>query len=245
MNLITDRLETIKLNQILKNYKKEEFWKKNWLIFKCKDFNITWHITSIDTIDNYIQSECVLTYLGRKKRWKRWSYNYCRSCASIPLNNIEYTNIHFQKNILGSSILTIDYLERDIANESYDYKEAEKLEYEEQEKLKQIAIDFLDKENVTNEDIREAYIDSFVDKNSNFYFCLSVLDSSPRKYYPTARLLLYSWFNDKEKFKEESKIVNSNKNKNKHKIIYEIWKARKELENPEYIESMTDKLEKI
>ena len=165
-------------------------------------------------------------------------------CDSIPIDNPDYNQQVFEKNILAKVLVVIGNLEKEIAKQTYEYKEAESLECEEEEKLTEIAEQFLDQEGVSNKDIREAYIYSYVSKANKYSYTGDVLRNSIRNYYPTARLLACSWFGNKEMFEKETEIVAKSKGIKK-KVIYDIWKAKKELEGEDYLKEAEEHLESL
>jgi len=243
---ISTEIKYIDLAEILANYKNPKFWKKSWCVFKTKDFECYWKMTNIDITDNCISSRVELHYHGKHDcKEYFWDNNTKTSCcSSIPIENSDYTQEVLNRNIVSTIQTTIDYLEKAIIANSYDYKEAQRLERDEEERLTEVAEDFLDQNNVSNKDIREAYIDRFVSDASKYDYTGRVKQSAIRKYYPSARLMLYSWFNNKRKFDEEAKFLKENMGVTK-KLTYEIWKARKELESDAFIEEAESKLEGI
>lgn len=243
---IQTELQHLKLDEILANYRNPKFWKKKWCVFKTKDFDCIWKMRYINIESNTIESCVVLHYKGEKKVkryfWEKDSFT--SNCDSVPIDNPEYNQLIFNKNILGKVIDTIDYLENAIILNSYEYKEAEKLERDEREKLEEIANDFLDSEGVSNEEIREAYIDRYVSKASKYDYTGEVKAQAPRKYYPTSRLMACSWFDNKKMFDSESNLLKANKGIKK-KVMYAIWKSRKELEGDDFVAEAEEKLETI
>ena len=244
---ISNELQYVNLKEILENYKNHRFWKKKWCVFKTKDFEIFWKITSIDVDNDYITSRCKVEYHGKHRvddpDWF-WNSAISETCSSIPISNSDYTQEVFNRNICGTVATLITKIEERIAKNSYDYKLAGKLEKDAEDRLRKIAEDFLDSEGVTNKDIREAYIDKYVSENSRFPYKSNVIAESKRKYYPTARLMLFSWFDNKKSFDEETILLRETKKLTK-KIIYEIWRTRKELESDAWREEMESKLEAI
>lgn len=243
---VSTELQYVNLKEVLDNYTDKKFWKKSWCVFKTKDFNCFWKMKTIDVDDNKIVSIVSLEYCGKhnivRYFWETHKITHC--CSSIPISNSDYTQVHFNKNILGTIENCIDELETRIIKNSYEYKEAESLERDEVARLREIAEDFLDSENVHNQDIRSAYIDSYVSKASRYSYTSKVEKTAYRRYYPTARLMLFSWFDNKKRFEEEAKFLKQNKGFKK-KFAYEIWKCRKELEGDDYIKEAEDMLEGI
>mgnify|MGYP003296925335 CR=1 FL=1 len=91
-----------------------------------------------------------------------------------PLAVIVLSGIEFTKTIVTSDDENmkkaqpeIDRLEKKLIESTVEYLNIMKTKREEQNKLREIAENFLDDENVTNDEIREAYIDWYVDKMTN------------------------------------------------------------------------------
>lgn len=236
--------ELVKLNihEILANYKNPKYWKKKWLVFKHRDFEVNWRMYEIDLEGNKIRSKVVLHYTG-KKRHNFWS-TYTSYCDSIPIENSDYSQTMFNRNLLAAVLNSITYLEHDLIEHTYEYEQACKLEEEEYERLRQVAEKFLDDNNVKNQDIRDAYIESYLSKTPKFEYKNKIRETAIRKYYPTARLLACSWFDYKKRFDEEKDILNQNSKVTK-KIIYSIWRSRKELEGEEYLKKAEEALESL
>lgn len=241
--VVSTELVKLDIKDILSNFRKPDYWKKKWIIFKNKDFDVVWSIKTINVEDNTITSTVkVINYKGpRKISWWGLSERYCRS---IPINNPDYTQETFTRSLCASVVEAISDLERSICRETYEYDKAMELENEEREKLEQIANDFLDNEGVTNKDIRDAYVEWYTDNASIYSYTSELLYSSLRKYYPTARLLAYSWFDDKKGFDEEKSYIKEHSGL-KSKKIYEIWKAMRELQSEDYLLEAQGKLESI
>lgn len=243
---LTTELQHLDLAEILANYRKPKFWKNKWCVFKTNDFDCIWRIRNINVEGNSIESCVTLHYKGKRKIKRNWwdSESFTSYCESVPIDNPDYNQLVFNKNVLGKVINTIDYLENAIILNSYEYKEAEKLERDERDKLEEVAEKFLDSENVTNKEIREAYIDHYISKASKFDYTGEVKAQSPRKYYPTARLMACSWFDNKKMFDNESKLLKESKGVKK-KVMYAIWKSRKELDGDDFIAEAEEQLEGI
>lgn len=240
---ISTELVRLDIKEILANYRKPQYWKKVWTIFKCKDFDVVWKMTSIDLEDNKIRSQTkIINYKGKNK--KSLYYNCQCDCSSIPIDNPDYTQENFIRNISSAVKTSLDRLERDIVEQTYEYQQAVKLSREEVDKLEEIANDFLDNENVTNQDIRDAYINWYIDNTSTFNYTSEILSNAIRKYYPTVRLLLHSWFGNKKAFEEETKFLKENKNIKK-KYCYQIWKNMKELDSEDYLLQAQEQLGNI
>ena len=243
---ISTELQYVNLEEVLKNYTDRKFWKKSWCVFKTKDFSCFWKMKTIDVDNNKIESVVSLEYCGKHRIINYFWDNHkvVNYCSSIPISNSDYTQVHFNKNILGAIEGCINELEIRIIKNSYEYRQAEQLERDEVKTLREIAENFLDRENVQNQDIRCAYIDSYISKASRYSYTSKVESTAYRRYYPTARLMLFSWFDNKKKFEEEAIFLKQSKGLKK-KFAYEIWKCRKELKGDDFVAEAEDMLEGI
>ena len=231
-----------------------EFWQKEWLIFKSKEVELYWRISYIDVLNKKLYSSIRTNNIkitrGNKSFYGDWSmahhttYDwYTNSCRPIPLENSDYRQETFLNNILGTCLKVIEQVEKEMIKSTYEYEQARDLEDEAKERLTQIAEDFLDEEGVTNDDIREAYIDSYVDKNLENYRD-DVVSKSKFRFFKTAYLHLCSWFGDKERFEDYMKEIKK-KSKIKEKYIYKIWKDCRAIQTEEWKEEMAEQLESI
>lgn len=150
--LPTIKVYEIDYNFIIKNYLDPKLWNKSWTVFAYRDFVFTLKMTHITVTTNTITFEVKLN-----KHWNSRHFDY----------NIENSNINFLKKSLKGTIKRLigDYEESEIrSSDGYSILEQNLLEAE--NKLEEIANEFLDNEGVTNKEIREVYIENYVDNNS-------------------------------------------------------------------------------
>lgn len=145
---------------IIKNYLNPKLWQKTWTLFAFKDYVITLRLSNINTISNKITFKVTLTD-------NSGAFHF-----SSIFNNVDYclnnSNVDFLiKNINGTIGRTIEFWERYyIFEETKAYKEAVEQEIREKEKLTVIAENFLDEHGIANDNIREAYIDAYVENSA-------------------------------------------------------------------------------
>lgn len=248
-NELSTKLVYLDLKTILANYKKPSFWKKEWVIFKSSKVEITWRLVSIDCRGNKIQSEVVVKPFviirgGKKIYLYGDDYHNTFNCQMIPIANDEYNDTIFQNNILGTCLYAIQYIEQHRLVPQYnEYKEAMRMESDEEDNLREIASDFLDQQNVSHEAIRDAYIDKYLDDHSSQInqFTSRVINNFQYKILPNIYLMLCSWFNNQEKFDEYSKLCKGVRKS----IRLEIWKKSREIQTDDWKESMQADLEDI
>lgn len=153
---------------IVKNYLSPEMWEKKWNLFVFKEFVATLNISSIDCEKGKI-SFCITLKDNSTKREYYWSWG-CNSdkavqqyeCFSLKVEDINFLKQRIQRRIFNAIIeLETQHIR------SFDvYRNLEEGKEREERRLRQIAEKFLDDEGVRNEDIREAYIDSYIENNS-------------------------------------------------------------------------------
>lgn len=151
---------------IIKNYLDEKLWEKEWTIFTYKRYEITLRLDSINVRTKTIWFEVTIKDNSEENKnyWLKSikdSFKYSLSIESVDM----------LKKILNHTIFSlIQKLELEGYIEYTDrYYELKEMQNEEKEKLEEIANDFLDQEGVSNDEIREAYIEYYIDKNENVY----------------------------------------------------------------------------
>ena len=253
-NSLSTKLVYLDLETIMQNYRNPEFWKKEWLIFKNKELEIKWNITNINILENKIES-CIfvapghITRGGKKFNFTYSDYTrktnyswYSNVCRPIPIENSDYTQETLNRNILNTILKTMKSMEEEFVKRTYEYYKASELEDEQREKLKEIAENFLDEEGVSNESIRDAYIDKYVSDNSNSDFTSEIIANAQFRFFKSAYLHVCSWFDNQETFEKYKKVLKQFIPK---KTIFEILKKTKEMKTDEWVEQMKDQLDSI
>lgn len=240
---ISTKLVKLDLKTILENYKKPEFWKREWVIFKKGDFKLVWKLDSINCRSNSISSiiapEGFITRRGKRINISFFNYTWCRS---IPLDHDDYTQETFERNILGTALTVLWSVERDIIRRYSEYEMAENVEERENDRLREIAETFLDENKITIDEVRDAYINKFVEDNKTTRFTDEIMDNWIYKVIPNYYLLLISYFNSEKTYNEYKEKIGVGKRK---KFCYQIWAAGRELDSEKWTESMKENLEAI
>lgn len=151
---------------ILKKYLNEKLWEKEWTLFVYKNYVVTLRLKTIDVAGKIVWFEIKINDNNPEnpdafgKDIKGSTYYY-----------LQTDNIDILKKKINSTILDcIKELEKTYYIQKTDrWQELIDKEREEKSKLEDIASEFLDEENVTNEDIRNAYIEWFIDKNEKVW----------------------------------------------------------------------------
>jgi hypothetical protein len=153
---------------IIKNYLNPEMWQKTWTLFQYKTFVVTLQIDYINCAEEKICFKVTLKDNSTENLYNyEWGKNtdkkaHCMAYYSLKINDINFLKREINSRVFDCIILLEKY--NILASE-----ECAGLEYEysnETELLTQIAERFLDDNGVSNEDIRDAYIDAYVNNNS-------------------------------------------------------------------------------
>jgi len=239
-NEIALKVYEVNYDFIVKNYLSPTLWEKTWTLFVYKDIVLTLNIDHI----------CV------KPR---------KICFAVRIRQDEYstyTNIWYsvdesnfkilKKQINGAIENLMTNLEKNQIYKEQGYKDIEKARSNERETLEDIAKEFLDENGVTNEDIRDAYIDRYVDKNEKTWTYLSnYVDGRHYRSMPDMWLVYYKATENNEKYQSLLNILSNELN------FYELLKDIRESisifnddeidsdKYNEYVSDMKDCLESI
>lgn len=153
--LPTLKVYDIDYSFIIKNYLDVDLWQKTWTLFQYKDTVFTINLSSIDCKDNSI---CFLVKCNKLEYGLENIWYYINSDMTIKMlinkiNTAIWNLIHTYENT--------------IIRDTPEVHKCKELESEEESRLTEIADDFLDEQGVTNDDIRYAYISSYVSNNKH------------------------------------------------------------------------------
>jgi hypothetical protein len=216
---------------IIKNYLDKSLWGKIWNIFTYKDVNFTIQLRAINMMDEYIQFEI--------------KCNKYRSTSNVEYyyNHPEYNINVLKKKINGSIFSLITWWEENIIRDTPEYKQIVITSQDEESALTDIANDFLDKNGVHNEDIRDAYVEKFVSDNNTIDTKLSNYMYYSKYNYLTELMLVFTKAtNDGSRY---NMVIDAQHNEDKIKEILEyISEKQKQLEDEDF-EEYEDNLEDI
>lgn len=231
---------------IIKNYLNPEMWKKTWTLFQYKTFTVTMVLSSIDCIDEKISFKVKVKDSNESRKYNydymenfdKDSYNYAN--YSLKVNNIKLLKKEINNKILSA----IENLETQAIKGEDKYINLKYSYADEKDILRKIAEDFLDDNNVTNEDIREVYIDAYIDNNTKLEGYLDDLrDELKYTILPDLYLVFAKATEDEEIIKKiEKRISEVN---DIEEINQEIEEYLKYMETEEFQEEKYDELEEI
>lgn len=166
---------------LIKNYLDPSLWKKTWTIYVYKDNIFT---ISLNTI-----------HCGNRDIYFKISYNKLNPWESeivvYPLDGQMSINI-LMKKINGTIWSLMCTYERNLIVQSDGYKEILSQKRDEEDLLREIAEEFLDDNNVSNDNIREAYIDRYVGDNSKIDAMLSNYKDGCQYTFLTEDMLIFT-----------------------------------------------------
>ena len=244
-NELSTKIVNLDLDIILQNYNKPNFWEKEWLIYKSELFSLYFKIKSISIESRIIECAifCKNNYIKCKKLkknvyigdWLKQTY------VKIPIKHSDYSKEKFKNDLIVNCIKIIENIENTMIKHYAEYETAEKLEENFRNELKRIAEEFLDENNVSNSDIRDAYIYSYVNNYNIPSYTSEILSNYKYTVIPNEYLMLCSFFDDKKRYDEISQKMPKIRKSTKIKI----WLENKKLDNDEYVDEMKSYLESI
>ena len=221
---------------IIKNYLNPALWQKTWTLFEYKDFVITIKLTKIETENMRIVFRLNLRDNSRPNTWgDQEDVSYSLKGSSIKF---------LIKNINGAIFRMISYHERNHVLEDLPvYIDAKQQGDIEIEKLTVLASEFLDDEGVTNEEIREAYIDKYVDDNKQNDEYIQRLRSAYEYHLLTDFYLVFAEsIGDDAKYQTVMDRLEENEIEN---VLKEINQYKTYIETDDYQEEMKGLLEEM
>lgn len=230
----------VKLNwkYIIDHATDRKFWEQKFKVYDIDRFEVFMEIYEIDI--SYKKIYFKLNYKN-----ERMCYGWETDLFSIPMSN-EHFNEKVFNNTLCSTIIRL--IEESEDNRIRTYKEYSKAEtaYDEEEKvLTGIAKDFLDKNEVKSDSVREAYTEAYVNDNIVDYRS-EVLDKYRYRIFTKLYLECATYFDyypaEIDKYKE---IMASGNKINFAKEYKDIENKLEEVKSERFEDYMKDKLEEL
>lgn len=164
---LTIKVYEVDYSFIIKNYLEPKMWEKKWTIFTYKNFKYELWIEAIYTQEEKIYFKLRVTDMLSSENYRTdWGIadNYYDTSV---IYSLKINDIKFLKNKINSTMIEITkHLEERAIIGTDEYRELENGENDEEKRLRKIAEEFLDSEDVHNEEIRDVYIDNFIENNS-------------------------------------------------------------------------------
>lgn len=236
-------LKVYKMNYefLIKNYLDRAMWEKQWTLFEYKQYKVTMNIWSIMTRTEQISLDIRLHYVDEK------GYSdYKERTVSFSL---KIEDITFLKRQINSAIFELMVnVERETVIFNTEYcNTLQGMKHEEKEKLTKIAEEFLDKANVTNEHLRDAYIDAYVDEYSKVPgMIVDYIQSRTYQELPDLYLTWLSCLEDDPKKEIRTKEIQNALDADRYEeLLQEVEEYKQYMQTEDYEEEMKSNLEEV
>lgn len=240
-NALTLKVYKMNYEFLVKNYLDRKMWEREWTLFEYGPYKVTINIWSIFTRTEQIAFDIKLHYSDERRRW-----DYKEKTVNFSL---KIDNISFLKRQINSAIYElIKSVERDTKiTQTPEYLELEVVRQNETKQLTEIAENFLDKCQVTNSNLRETYIEAYVDEYSKIPE--TICDYVQNRMYKELPDLYLTWLfcleDDPKKESRIKEVEEALSNERYNEIIKEIEEYQKYMETEEYIDEMESNLEEV
>lgn len=216
---------------IISNYLDKSLWKKKWNLFVYKDHVFTLNLYKIETETDRI----VFKISYNKLNWDHEYVTYDIQNTSILI---------LKKQINGAIFRLMETKDGYDARNSAGYCAIIDAKGEERERLRDIAEQYLDSNGIELEDVREAYIDRFVSRNTKTdSMAHNYLQGCMYTFLAEIMLVFTKITNDNARY---DTVANAVGNKGNLALIESaVEQFVKEMETDEYEEEMIDALESI
>lgn len=231
---------------IIKNYLNPEMWQKTWTLFQYKTWVITFRIDYI-----WCRSEKIHFLIKIKDNSPENEYScgdYCDTDKNYNTSvdySLKIDNIQFLKReIISKSFYVIEKLEEEAIMATREYINLTRSYSDERNKLIKIAEDFLDDNGVNNEDIRNAYIDSYVCNNTKLDLMQEKLKGEMQyTIFPDLYLVFANATRNDKTVKKWKKILAENNNI--EELRTEILEYLEYMQSEDFENNMNSNLEEI
>lgn len=219
-NKLTTIMYKLDYDYIFKNFLKKELWEKEWCLFEHDDLKIIAKLSNID-----IERKKVSMKIYMEDNY--WTYSF----AYFYYDEAHYNQKCFQNSINDSVISVIKEYENFKIYKTDEYKNAEIAESEQRDELRSLAEDFLDNNGISNDVVRDAYIDAFISENQR-YLTLDVIREYRFKKTTNMYVLYASYINDDELFEKYRPYLDESTNF--EEIMEEIEQVKNDIEEGYY-----------
>ena len=231
---------------IIKNYLNPEMWQKTWTLFQYKTFVVTLQLTYINCQDEKITLRVKIKDNSSENEYAYdWGKNSDKDASDDVYYSLKINDLNFLKNSVENSVFdAISKLEKYNIIASEDYLDLKEMYSNEQDYLREIAEDFLDANDVSNEDIRETYIDAYVSNNTKLDGYLGrMLEEKQYIIFPDLYLMFANATRNDKTIKKWEKILAENNNIAELKT--EIQEYLEYMQSEDFENDMNSNLEEI
>lgn len=215
---------------IIRNYLLPKMWEKVWTLFLYKNFRFTLQINSISVYSTVKITFRINLDNGDFKDYELADYD------------VDHPNLNVLKRQIDGAIKRLIHnYENHLIVSTTEYRELREKADEEEEKLRDIASDFLDDNGITLSDIRDAYIDKFVDDNWKGYTYLSAYVDNMAYKLATDLWLIYAKSTNNSSLEEDIKdSLSDTEHQNKLNEIQDYINMMKDDSSDAYVDYFYD-----
>ena len=231
---------------IIKNYLNPEMWQKTWTLFQYKTFVVTLQLTYINCQDEKIT---LRVRIKDNSNTHKYAYSWGRNSDKEAYDEVYYSlkvnDLKFLKTSVESSVFrAIEKLEEYNIIASEDYLNLQEMYSNEQDVLRRIAEEFLDANDVSNEDIRDAYIETYVSNNTKLdSYITRIEEKNQYLIFPDLYLVFANATNNDKTIKKWEQILEENNDIEELKTT--IQEYIDYMESEEFEDDMSSNLEEI
>lgn len=221
---------------IIKNYLNPELWEKEWTLFVYKKFVVTLKLKYIHIYCNKIEFEIKVTDNN--------STSWNRSQTKPVTYSLKTNNITILKKAINSAIIQAF---KNIEDNLYiaktdEYYKLIDMKCEERAKLEEIAKEFLDENNITNKNIRDSYIDAYVDNTEKVWSLIADYEIENRFRMTPDLYLTFAIATDNKEL--ENDVLKANED-TKEELLKQIEELEEYMQTEEYEEEVKGNLEEV
>ena len=219
---ISTKVRKVNFKEIIENITDKRNWERITEIFKYGDCSVILSLSRIDVISSKIQFQLAFS--------SKLTKGNVENTFEIPLS-IENYNEEVINNKLCTRVIEgfSEVGRRETLVYDTAYYGLDSLEEELAEHLEEIATDYLDENNITNEHIRDNYIENFIEDNTFKDLRWSYVVKKGISMFVPAKVSFCMLMGNKAKAEEVRKLRDKNKEK-LDELISEIKSNQKEIE---------------
>ena len=221
---------------IIKNYLDPQLWEKEWTLFVYRDITFVIYLSSINNRDSSITFGIRSTHtINGQLDHDSTSFSY----------NIKNSNLNrLKRQIKGAMESLIETMERYSIRGTEEYKKAEEMQRQHRINTEERAENFLDQNGIYLSDVRQAYIDYYVNKMS-FNYTDSILSSLSHDLLFDVYMIFYKATGQNDKFDKLKEQYSNRHGKIFNDVMNEINEKLEYMETDDYNEELDDGLEDI
>lgn len=221
---------------IIKNYLDPQLWEKEWTLFVYRDITFVIYLSSINTRDSSI------TFGVRSTHTINGQLDHDSTSFSYNIKNSNLNSL--KRQIKGAMESLIETMERYSIRGTEEYKKAEEMQRQHRINTEERAENFLDQNGIYLSDVRQAYIDYYVDKMS-FNYTDSILSSLSHDLLFDVYMIFYKATGQNDKFDKLKEQYSNRHGRIFNDVMNQINEKLEYMETDDYNEELDDGLDDI